>query len=114
MPAPCANAALGLLTFTPNSTITGTITGTLFQYDSQNGAGTTTFSGTPGTFTLAGSAGRVTVGNAGANLSVLYLASPASNSEPVTFFIVGTDKTASFGYGEQGASAAVATSTLVN
>jgi uncharacterized repeat protein (TIGR01451 family) len=115
VPAPCANAALGLLNFTPNSPTAGTFTGTIFHYDSQSSLGSTTFAlGSPGTYTLAGSTGRMTVGNASANLSVLYISSPASNSEPVTFFIVGTDNAASFGYGEQGANAAIATNDILS
>lgn len=111
---PCANAALGLLNLSANLSTTGTFTGTVFQYDIQNGPQTTSYkSGSSGTFALASSAGRVTLGNAGATPPVLYLASPTSNTEPVTFFIVGTDQAASFGYAEQGASAAIANSSLV-
>ena len=110
---PCATAALGLLNFAADSSTTGRITGTVFQYDIQNGERITSIaSGSPETFALASSTGRVTVGNASANPSVLYLASPASNSEPVTFFIVGTDSAASFGYAEQGATAPVADASL--
>jgi len=113
--APCASATLGLLNFTADSSTTGALTGTLFQYDIQNRARATSFAaGSPGTFVLATSTGRVVLGNTGSNLSVLYLANPASNSEPVTFFIVGTDKAASFGYAEQGANATVATATLLH
>ena len=110
---PCAIGTLGLLSLSSNSSTTGAITGTLFQYDIQDGPQTTTFSpNSPGTFALASSTGRVTLGNMGANPPVLYLASPTTNSDPVTFFIVSTDAAASFGYAEQGASASVSNLSL--
>jgi hypothetical protein len=110
---PCATAALGLLNLSANSSTAGTFTGIVSQFDIQNGPQTTNYkSGSPGTFSLASSTGRVTLGNAGANPPILYLASPASNTEPVTFFVVGTDQAASFGYAEAGANSNIANSTL--
>ena len=111
-PAPCATATLGLLDFTATSSGAGTYTGSIFQYDAQNGPNSSSITaGSPGIYSLAGSTGRVTLGNS-ANAPVLYLASPASNTDPVMFFITGTDQAASFGYGERGAAQEVIDSSL--
>ena len=110
---PCAIGELGLLTLNSNSPAAGQVTGVVFRYDIQNG---TQFqisdSGSPGSYTLASSAGRVTLENMGTSPPILYLASPTTNSDPVTFFIVGTDAAASFGYAEQGANASISKDSL--
>ena len=110
---PCAIGELGLLTLNSSSSAAGQVTGIVFRFDIQNGTQIQTFnSGSPGSFTLASSTGRVTLGNMGTSPPVLYLASPTTNSEPVTFFIVGTDAAASFGYAEQGANASISNASL--
>ena len=110
---PCATGELGLLTLNSNSSAAGQVTGIVFQFDIQNGTQIQTFnSGSPGSFALASSTGRVTLGNMGTSPPILYLASPTTNSEPVTFFIVGTDAAASSGYAEHGANASISNASL--
>ncbi|HEY4838725.1 MAG TPA: hypothetical protein VIH72_08965, partial [Candidatus Acidoferrales bacterium] len=111
--APCASAALGLLNFTASDSTSGTFTGDIYNYDIADGASAQNFpSATPGTFTLTGSTGRVALANAGGHAPVLYLATPAANTDPVTAFAVGTDSSAIFGAAEAGAASAITTSSM--
>jgi uncharacterized repeat protein (TIGR01451 family) len=106
-----AGGALGLLNLSPISASTGTYTGIVFQYAS--GLETTSIdSGSPGTYTVDSTTGRGTLQRDGATKSVLYLASPMANTDPVSFFILGVDPIVSFGSAEQGASAPVADKLL--
>jgi uncharacterized repeat protein (TIGR01451 family) len=110
---PCASAAIGLLNFSVSTTTAGTLTGDIYNYDIVDGASAQNFpAANPGTFTLTNSSGRVALANVGNHPPVLYLASPASNTDPVTAFIVGTDSSAIFGSAEAGAASAIATSSL--
>jgi len=115
--APCATVALGLILPTASTSTTGTFTGDVYNYDLQGGETTNNFpSGSPGTFTVTGATGRVTLGNAGSNPPVFYLASPAANTEPITAFFVSTNagsgSDAQFGIAEAGASSAITTASL--
>jgi uncharacterized repeat protein (TIGR01451 family) len=110
---PCASAAIGLLNFSVSSTTAGTLTGDIYNYDVVDGASAQNFPAVnPGTFTLTSSSGRVALANVGNHSPVFYLASPASNTDPVTAFIVGTDSSAIFGSSEAGAASAITTSSL--
>jgi uncharacterized repeat protein (TIGR01451 family) len=114
---PCATVGIGALTFTATNSTSGTFTGDIFNFDPTNGASITNLpSNNPGTFTLTavnGANGRAALANAGGTHSpVLYLATPQSNTEPITAFIVGTDSSTVFGASEAGASAAITTSSL--
>jgi uncharacterized repeat protein (TIGR01451 family) len=106
---PCTSDELGLLNLNPISAATGTYTGIVFQYDLENGPHMTRVdSGSPGTYTVDSATGRAILQRDGATKSVLYLANPTANTDPVTFFILGMDPAVSFGSAEQGASAPVA------
>jgi hypothetical protein len=111
---PCAQATLGLLNITATNTTSGTFTGDIYNYDPVNGAQAQNFpSSSPATYALTNATGRVTIGNAGGgNSPVIYLASPASNTDPFVAFIVGTDTSAILGYGETGAASAITTASL--
>jgi uncharacterized repeat protein (TIGR01451 family) len=111
---PCASVGIGALTATASTSTTGTLTGDIFNFDQTNGASITNLpSGSPGTFTLTAANGRVVLSNTGGGHSpVLYLATPQTNTEPITAFLVGTDNSTIFGTSEAGASAAITTSSL--
>lgn len=110
----CANGQLGLLHFASTSSTAGSVTASLFQDDAQNGPSSSSVtSANAATFAVASNTGRVTLANFGTNTPVLYLASPAANSDPVTFFVVGTDVAASYGYAELGAAQPVTIDSLV-
>jgi uncharacterized repeat protein (TIGR01451 family) len=110
---PCAQATLGLLNITATNTTSGTFTGDIYNYDPINGAQSQNFpAATPATYTLTDATGRVAIGNAGGNPPVVYLASPASNTDPFVAFIVGTDSSAIFGFGETGAASSITTASM--
>jgi hypothetical protein len=109
----CANAELGLLNFSATSSTGGALTASLFQYDIQHGPSNSSVdSANPAAYAVAANTGRVTLANFGANAPVFYLASPAANTDPTTFFIVGSDEAASYGYAEPGAAQAVTVASL--
>jgi hypothetical protein len=107
--APCASDTLGLLNLSPISATNGSYSGIVFLYDV--GAGPRTMSilsNSPGAYAVDSTTGRGTLQRDGGTKSVLYLASPTANTDPVSFFILGMDPAVSFGSAEQGASAPVA------
>jgi uncharacterized repeat protein (TIGR01451 family) len=108
---PCATVGLGALTFAATNSTAGTVTGDIFNFDQTNGAVTTNISA--GTFTLTQASGRLVLANVGgSHPPILYLATPATNTEAITAFIVGTDNSVIFGASEAGASGAITTSSL--
>jgi len=110
---PCAQVTLGLLNITATNNTSGTFTGDIYNYDPVNGAQSQNFpSSSPATYTLTNATGRVAIGNAGGSAPVVYLASPASNTDPFVAFLVGTDTSAIFGFGETGAASAITTASL--
>jgi len=110
---PCAGVTLGLLNVVAGTTTSGTFTGDIYNYDPVNLAQSQNFpSASPGTYALANATGRVTLANVGNHPPVLYLASPASNTDPFVAFIVGTDTSAIFGFGETGAASAITTASM--
>jgi uncharacterized repeat protein (TIGR01451 family) len=110
---PCAQVTLGLLNITATNNTSGTFTGDIYNYDPVNGAQSQNFpSSSPATYTLTNATGRVAIGNAGGNAPVVYLASPATNTDPFVAFLVGTDTSAIFGFGETGAASAITTASL--
>jgi hypothetical protein len=113
---PCASVAIGALSFSATSSTAGTFVGDIFNFDQTNGVQNTNISSaSPATFTIVSAIGRLTVandGNAGNHPPIFYLATPQSNTEAITAFILGTDSAASFGASETGAAAAITTSSL--
>jgi uncharacterized repeat protein (TIGR01451 family) len=90
-PAQCADVNLGLLDLT-----SGTLSGTLYEYEIGNVTPAQTISG--GTYTVASSSGRVTLTGAGNHPPVAYLAVPATDG--ISVFFVGTDNSSAFGIAE--------------
>jgi uncharacterized repeat protein (TIGR01451 family) len=107
---PCASVGIGALSFAATNSTSGTFTGDIFNFDTTNLA--TTMNIPAGTFTLTSASGRLAIANAGGNPPVLYLATPATNTEPITAFLVGTDNSVIFGASEAGASGAITTASL--
>ncbi|HVA93862.1 MAG TPA: immunoglobulin domain-containing protein [Candidatus Dormibacteraeota bacterium] len=101
---PCADVELGVLKLA-----SGTIDGTSTLEEYQSGSAPSV-NNPSGTYSVAAS-GRVTV-SGGKNPPVLYLATPQSNTEPFTGFVVGTDNSATFGQIEAGANSNVSVSAL--
>ena len=88
-----ANVTLGLLTITPGTGNSGTLTGTLQQYTSPGP--TTPNPITAGaTYAVDPATGRVTLSNAGNRPPFLYVSTP---TDGISAFLVGTDTSASFG-----------------
>src|SRR6202035_2833846 len=94
-PSDCdGHAALGVITMTPQSNSGGTSSGSLFTYNLQAGSGNLRFAGEQ--FAVDAAKGRVTFAP-GATLPVLYLTTPAANTEDIVAFALGTDPSALFG-----------------
>jgi hypothetical protein len=109
-PSDCrGHAALGVITMTPQSNSGGTSSGSLFTYNLHAGSGNLSFAGDQ--FAVDAAKGRVTLGS-GTTLPVLYLTTPAANTEDVVAFAVGADPSALFGLVEPGAAQAVTTASL--
>ncbi len=110
---PCASVAIGALSFTATNSTSGTFVGDIFNFDQTSGATTTNISsGSPATFTITSASGRLVVAGAGNHPPIFYLATPQSNTEAITAFILSTDSAVSFGASETGAAAAVTTASL--
>ncbi len=88
--SPCANANLGLLTFSA-----GTASGTLYEYTLGNIKPAKTLSGS---YTVDSSSGRVVLAGLGGNSPVAYLAIPSTDG--ISAFFIGTDSTAISGLAE--------------
>lgn len=72
-------------TLTPTGALTGTFSGKVWDLVSGNNLGTpNAIAGA--TYTVDASSGRVTFTNAGGNPPIVYLASPAAKSEPISAF----------------------------
>jgi hypothetical protein len=109
---PCASATLGLITLTPGGAALGKISGTLYAYNLQAGASFTSLA--RDSYAIDLTTGRITIyGGAGATPPIFYVTAPASNTENISAFAIGTDPADSFGLVEPGAGQAVVTSTLV-
>ena len=106
---PCATVGLGVLQFSGTGTLNSA--STLYRY--QQGVGMQ-LDNPSGTYAVSPS-GRVTITGSKAQ-PVLYLATPQSNTEPITAFSVATDSgahsSASFGIMEAGANSNVSASVL--
>jgi hypothetical protein len=97
-----ADMGLGVLSLS-NGAINNT--STLYSYEAGSAPEVVNPSGS---YTVATS-GRMTLGAGG---PVIYLATPQSNTEPITGFIVGTDSSASAGELQVGANSNVSVSTM--
>ncbi len=97
-----ADMGLGVLSLS-NGTINNT--STLYTYEAGNPPTTVNPSGS---YTVA-SSGRMTLG---AGAPVIYLATPQSNTEPITGFVVGTDSSGSAGELIVGANSNVSVSSM--
>ena len=94
-----AEIGLGLLTFTPANP-SGAIHGTLYQYEEGSALATETPSAT---YAINASLGRAILTNASGfgvsnDVPVLYIATPAPGTEPISAFVVGTGLDSSFGF----------------
>jgi hypothetical protein len=87
-----ANVALGLFTFS-----SGNMSGTINTYAAGSAPSTSTPSGT---YSVDSQTGRTTITPGGKFPPVFYLAAPASSTEPISIFSVGTDPEATFGLGD--------------
>ena len=103
-----ASVDLELLTMTPGGAQAGTLSGTVDSYGAGSGAQTTTLSGV--TYNVDPSAGRVTLGNPGDNLPILYVTTP---TDGIAAFVVGAGADALFGVGELQTSTALPAGTYL-
>jgi hypothetical protein len=104
--AGAANVTLGILTLN-----NGSLNGTLTNYSAAGGLVSNPIAG--GTYAVdASNSGRVTLAGVGPGAPVLYVATPAANSEPITTFIIGTDGSATFGLTEVQPTATYSASSL--
>lgn len=85
----CANVSLGLVKVT-----SGSISGTSYNYDVNNGGSSQPITGT---LSVDATSGRTTISGAGGNPPVIYIAAPTATTEPISTFMVGTDDSAAFG-----------------
>ena len=99
-----ADMGIGVLSLS-NGTVNST--STFYSYEAGSPIATVNPSGT---YSVSGS-GRMTL--SGSNAPVIYLATPQSNTESITGFVVGGDHSASAGELEPGANSNVSVSTMV-
>ncbi len=104
----CAQITLGVLALSGGSFNTGS---TIYNYSADGTTGIQSKSLAGGTYAVAAS-GRMTTAGLGNHSPVLYLATPQSNTEPFTGFVVGTDSAAFSGFVGVGSSTAVSVSSL--
>jgi hypothetical protein len=90
------SGTIGILTFTDGAP--GTVTGTLYGFDSGVIQTPQVLSGgTAGNYTVGAASGRVALTNVGSNPPAVYL---ASSVDGISAFIIGSDTSAIFGYAE--------------
>jgi len=89
-----ATASLGPFTLS-----SGTISGTIYNYESGSAESTSTPSGT---YAVASQSGRTPLSgsNIGNHPPILYVTTPSSSTEPISAFLVGTDSSGLFGFVE--------------